>query len=257
VGIAVGPSSIIDSCTSIGNTAASPAAGILLGPYGTISNSVSSYNAGDGISAGSNGSLTHCVAAHNTGNGFNTGGKCTIIGCNASLNSSVGIRTFTGDGADGSTLDHCTSNGNTAYGIYTSDGCSITACTANDTTGAGVGIRARYNTTITSCTASHGLGDGIQFNSYCLITGNNSSKNGSGSTGSGFHSVGALNRIDSNTAMQNAAYGIVIDGGVNQDAVIRNTARQNLKTDYSPSSGLGIGPISDPSAATSPWANFQ
>ena len=68
-GIVVGLSSIIDSCTSIGNSGASPSSGILMGPYGTISNSISSYNTGDGISASSGDAVTNCVVANNTGGG--------------------------------------------------------------------------------------------------------------------------------------------------------------------------------------------
>jgi hypothetical protein len=109
LGIAVGPSSLVDACTSIGNTGPSPAAGIVVGSFGTISNSISSYNGGDGISVANGDAVTNCVVANNTGGGIVAGTGSKVSECTSRSNKGIGVNV-----ANGSTVKRCTI---TDYGI--------------------------------------------------------------------------------------------------------------------------------------------
>jgi parallel beta-helix repeat protein len=120
LGITVGPSSIIDSCTSIGNTAASPYAGILMGSYGTISNSISSYNAGDGISVANGDGVTNCLVANNTGAGIVAAAGSKVNECTSRSNKGTGISLGTG-----STVKRCTVTDSGNDGIRAVNNCVI------------------------------------------------------------------------------------------------------------------------------------
>ena len=121
-GIVVGLSSIIDSCTSIGNTGASPSAGIAMASYGTISNSISSYNTGDGISVGSGDAVTHCVVANNNGGGIVALIGAKVSECTSRSNKGIGVNVGTG-----STVKRCTITdyGTTSEGIRATTFCVI------------------------------------------------------------------------------------------------------------------------------------
>jgi hypothetical protein len=122
LGIAVGPSSLVDACTSIGNTGASPVGGILMGSYGTISNSISSYNVGDGISVGSGNAVTNCVVANNTGGGIVALTGAKVSECTSRSNKGIGVNV-----ANGSTVTRCTITdyGTTSEGIRAISFCVI------------------------------------------------------------------------------------------------------------------------------------
>lgn len=118
-GIVVGLASIIDSCLSTGNVGTNP--GIQMGPFGTISNSLASYNAGDGINAGSSSAITNCVVANNTGNGIvaSTGSK--VNECTSRSNKGIGINV-----GSQSTVKRCTvSDYSILDGIRASNQCAI------------------------------------------------------------------------------------------------------------------------------------
>jgi hypothetical protein len=120
LGIAVGPSSLVDACTSIANTGASPAAGILVGSFGTVSNSISSYNAGDGISVANGDGVTNCVVANNTGVGIVAAAGSKVNECTSRSNKGTGISLGTG-----STVKRCTVTDSGNDGIRAVSGCVI------------------------------------------------------------------------------------------------------------------------------------
>ena len=120
LGIAIGPSSLVDSCTSIGNTGANPAAGILLGSYGTVSNSISSYNVGDGISVANGDAVTNCVAANNTGGGIVAAAGSKVNGCTSRSNKGTGISV-----GNGSSVKQCTVTDSGNDGIRAVNSCVI------------------------------------------------------------------------------------------------------------------------------------
>jgi hypothetical protein len=120
LGIALGPSSLVDACTSIGNTGASPAAGIILGSYGTVSNSISSYNVGDGISVANSDAVTNCVVANNTGGGIVAAAGSKVNESTSRSNKGTGISV-----GSSSTVKRCTVTDSGNDGIRAANSCVI------------------------------------------------------------------------------------------------------------------------------------
>jgi hypothetical protein len=94
------------------------------------------------------------------------------------------------------------------------------------------------------------------------VTGNRVGLNGTGASNkAGIRSAdsgGGGSQVDGNYAENNTGIGILAG---DNDFVTRNTAKFNNDTggpaNYSPTSGLYIGPIESPGTATHPFANFS
>ena len=174
---------------------------------------------------GSSASFTHCTATANNAQGFNVGAGCTLNNCSAGINGT--------------------------FNFTTGDACTLIGCSAlgrSTQTGTPVGIHVGSGCTVTSCSAIGHRGDGFQFTSSCLVSGNVSRNN----TGNGFHGSGSSNRIDGNLATGNGGAGFLF---TTSDYITRNTSFGNTPN-YTPFSGATFGPTGFPNSATSPWANF-
>jgi hypothetical protein len=216
-GISLGVNSIVANCVASGNTA-----GISGNFETTISDCAAYRNAIFGIFAGPGSTISKCSSQGNILDGFQANGSVTISGCTASGNQGDGFNVF----------------GNAAR---------ISDCTA--VTNHSVGILASDKATISGCVSTGNGGDGIQYGRDCYITGNNSC----GNAGNGIHSLGQINRLDSNTASENGLNGIAW----NNDLVIRNSCFLNTNGNYTPAVGTGnTGPITAASSSTNPFANF-
>ncbi len=245
-GIVVGLASIINSCTSIGNTAASLGAGIVAGPFGTISNSLSSYNAGDGISAGSSVGLTHCVAANNAGSGIVASTGAQVKDCVAENNTVSGIVASTG-----SMVIESTSRSNKGIGINVGAQCTVQHCNVTDCAGV----------------------DGIRATNACVLLGNHIVGNLSVMSGAGLHVTagtgqsGSNSRIEANEVMQ-VYRGIQVDTGNN--LIIKNSVGGSISSKYQIAIGNAVGVFVTASSGaidgsgggsgvgtTDPWANLS
>ena len=293
-GIQATDNCLIKNCQVTGTTG-SPGDGIFLGQAAAVTGCVASGNSGFGIRTGNSSTVTASNCVSNSGNGIYTGDSCTVT-ASTSVSNSNGFNI-----QNQCTIIGCTAVSNSGVGIYPSNNCTIKDCTASQngtgTTGAGIsagsgctfsnctalsnfacGICTASNSIITGCTASGNRGDGIQFTNNCLISGNNSSANGIGGTGHGFHTVGSpsvntRNRIDGNQANNNTGYGINSRnvGGYPYDLVIRNNAYGNALQnnvfgnplpDYNPGASAAISSYSGDGCGAAgcplfnPWGNF-
>jgi hypothetical protein len=206
-----------------------------------------------GINAGAGSLIVHCTTRNNTAEGFGLGNGGTIKDCVASANGASGIAV-----GDSVTIVACTVQANSGNGITTGNATLVKNCVAN-TNGngsSGFGIQVASRAAVTECVASQNRNDGIRAVSACYLSNNTTDGNGVGTTAHGIHTTGANNRIDSNHADDNSGNGIRSDSGGGVDMTVRNSARNNLAGNYSPSSGSTFGPIGNPETATSAWSNF-
>jgi hypothetical protein len=181
---------------------------------------------------GSSTSFTNCTATANNAQGFNVGAGCVFNTCSAGINGT--------------------------FNFTTGDGCTLIGCSAlgrSTQTGTPVGFHVGSACIVTSCSASTLRGDGFQFGSGCFLSGNLSRSNGvSGVIAHGFHGIGTANRIDGNFATNNTGTGILSSAST-VDYTTRNTSIGNA-TNYNPSSGPVMAPVSAPGVSTNPWSNF-
>ena len=251
--------------------------GISVGDTVTVRDCASRENGNDNFRGGAHLTFFHCTAVlSGTGHGFNVTSNCAFTDCVSNSNALYGyaatVHSLFKDCAsssnnrgfyvtDGCSISNCVARANVDYGIYTEKAAMISDCTVSAGVGAnaagGVGIRVGDDSTVTNCTASLNFGDGIQCTNRCTITGNNASENGTQAHPAfGINSFGSTNRIDSNQAIGNRAFGI--SGGNDlTDMITRNFARSNASGNYSNVAGSSFaGPLQSPNNATSPWANF-
>lgn len=268
-GIVTGDSSLVEDCTSISNTGASPHGGIVTGSYGTVTNCASSYNKGDGIVAGDGSAISRCTAFNNQGAKggiqLHDGGVVTdcVARSNGSTSASAGIATN-----DAATVVHCTATANKAYGIFTGDSATVVACTSvgnlglanND--GYGIGLRTGSHSSVSNCTVNSNKGDGIQMLRACFVTGNVAQANATTNAGGyDVHSFYRFNRIDNNLLGDHIGFyvGLASDGS---DVLIRNqfVATSFISVPYDSSSvstDSNIGPFAAPKSATNPYTNIS
>jgi Right handed beta helix region len=237
-GILAGENALVKNCRVFGNGSAGSAAGIATGAGASIVDCEAEGNNGAsdfGISSGSSCSIINCTANQNNGSsggGIDTGVSCMVVNCSAGLNN--------GTGSVGITL------GNDSSAIH---------CNASDNSGSGgIGISAGSRCTISDCKAGNNSSDGIKAVGDCLISMNSASVNG----GSGIHTTGLANRIDSNHVSNNSGNGIKVDSA--ESFIVRNSARSNSGGNYSIAASnadaqqltVGTG-----FATTNAWANFS
>ena len=91
-----------------------------MGSFGTVSNSISSYNAGDGISVANGDGVTNCVVANNTGGGIVAATGSKVSECASRSNKGTGISL-----GSGSTVKRCTVTDSGSDGIRAVNGCVI------------------------------------------------------------------------------------------------------------------------------------
>jgi len=236
------------NCTIVGCTASSNTTN-----YGTPSNST-----GIGIAIGLNSTAKNCTASSNVGDGIQSTNNCVISGCNASGNTNAASHGI--NAGTGCTITDCTASANGGIGISVNQSSTISHSTAQGNTGTGI-VLNNYSS-VEDCTASSNTGDGI------LIAGTSSpssptlgctilNSNVSGNHGDGIHLSATYemnNRVEGNNVSSNTGTGIHQEDG--PDLITRNMSRFN-GTNYSPTSGSSVGPIStSANTATSPWANF-
>jgi parallel beta-helix repeat protein len=250
-GIVAVSRSAVANCSALNNGGA----GISVGDSSTVANSAGNGNF-TGISGGLGCTLTNCTAQGNAGSGIAAGSQCTFMNCSAAGNANFGIFA-----SFNCALVNCTASANTSgasysAGISVGDNCSLNNCTASNnattnathspTTGGGF-ILGSY-CSMQHCVASNNSGDGVSYVTDCFISGNNASHNGF----DGFHTLGSINRVDSNVASSNSRDGFELGN----DYVVRNSAFLNTAANYNPTTGGNYGPIEAASTSTHPWANF-
>ncbi len=181
--------------------------------------------------------------------GLAVGVGCFVSACSVTtsgLTGNPGIST-----GDGTTIKDCVVTTN-HYGISTGTGCAVINCTARMNL---FGILAGDRSTVKDCAVTESQFHGIWIAGDCVVTGNHSSHNGRAAPGAGITASGGGNRIEGNHVRDNSGAGISVPAGTG-NIVIRNTSGNNAGGNYSPASGVGIGPVGSPDTATSPWANF-
>jgi parallel beta helix pectate lyase-like protein len=244
-GISCGENSLIKNCRAFGNGSAAAGPGT-----------------GAGIGTSSGTSIIDCQAERNNGSGtfgITTGAACSVINCTAFQNNGFGGGGI--NAGQGCTIVNCSAelNGGTnSVGIIVGDRSSALHCTAtlngNSVSGSGVGIAAVNDCTISECTAGNNYSDGIQAAGGCLISMNSACANG----GSGIHTTGQGNRIDSNNVTFNSGNGIKVDTSGN--FVVRNSAHSdgggsyNIAASNADAQQLTVGTAF---ATTNAWANFS
>lgn len=206
-----------------------------------IKDLLASNNNDEGIHVGFGGVIDRCTATANGGNGILTGAIVTVSRSSALNNGSNGI-----DVNQGSVVSDCSASSNDGKGIDATLG-TIVNCGSfqNDQDG----ITAT-GSTITGCTASNNANDGIEVDISSYVYGNNCRSNGA----AGVHVIGNSNRIDSNNATGNAR-GFDVD--VNNNLIVRNSARSSSVMNYDIVAGNDVGPIGTATLSTSPWANIS
>ena len=271
-GILCGDGNVLSEVSTEANTGSLPAlktgAGCLLTSCFAASN-----NNSDGIATGAACTITASTAIANV-IGFNTASGCTIIGCTVSFNTGIGIfpgnactikdctAVLNGTGIDAggqsdSLIINCAASQNSGSGILAGDRSHIIGCTANlNGTGVnGSGISGGIRVTVKNCSASENQKSGIVVLGDSVVLENHASHNGQGMAAAGISSSGGSgSRIEGNHSRDNIGTGILANAG---DTVVRNTSGGN-STNYFPTTGTNIGPITSASSSTaSPWANFQ
>jgi parallel beta-helix repeat protein len=205
-------------------------------------------NGGDGIVVALGSVVKDCTSVINNGRGIVTQSGCVISGCTASANTGDGITTLSG-----STVTACASHNNQGGSGFVAGGnCTLTGCTANANLGAG--IVAGSQSTITGCTVTSNRFDGIVVGSNSRVTDNLSSSNGNGGQGAGIVTGGNSSRIEGNTVSGNDI-GIILDGAVTGNIVVRNSATFNSTNYINPAIGNFIGTIITGSAAMNAASN--
>ena len=211
--------------------------GIRVGPGSTVSRCTASNNADDGIVAQFDCAVSGCAAGSNTGRGIVGDQGTSIVNSAASSNGSHGIAAVN--------VTNCASRFNDGNGINSSgtvSGCLVAANKVHGISASG-GV-------VTGCQVSVNSEDGIRISSNVIATSNSCVSNGiSSTTGAGIRATGNYNRIENNTTNSND-HGIVLDGTVSGNMVVRNYARGNSTANYTnPSGGNFIGTLTGTSAA--------
>ncbi|MGI8965779.1 MAG: right-handed parallel beta-helix repeat-containing protein, partial [Limisphaerales bacterium] len=136
---------------------------------------------------------------------------------------------------------------------------SVADCTARYDHG--VGIFLDGGSTVRGCTVDYGDSDGIVAIGPSVITGNSSTRNGTGTANSEIRVSGANSKIEGNTMAGNYNTGLLLIGSPN--LIIGNTS-QNHGTNYNISILNKVGQILDFTGSSSviitnanPWANIQ
>lgn len=191
-----------------------------------ITDSLGERNAGDGIWTGPYATVTRCIADDNGGHGILCGGTSTLSHCKSVQSGQIGFALGTS-----STVEHCVARFSGQMGFRLLGESVVTFCAATQNTEKGFLIEVSDNTLITNCVAdSNGVSGGfagIECDSNAVVDANVVTDNGRGIRAS----AGSF--------------------------VVRNRASGNSVANYDLGTA-SAGPISsDPSTATSPWANFE
>ncbi len=227
--------------------------GIFVGNSARISNCIARNNDGVGIATGSSCLIQNCVAttngANNTHRGIAAGDRCTVIACVATENHGDGI--FVGHG--GRVIDCQSSYNDTGIETYGTGFVTGCLCQSNSTDG----INAGDGSTVRNCSCDDNGDDGIQAESECNITGNTCQHNGQPASGAGVYVTGSNCRIEDNHFNSNH-YGILVGGGIIENFIVRNTARNNIGSNYSVPAGNAFAPVVSGTtfSAATPWSNF-
>jgi len=291
-GISVGNVCTITRCTALYNGDA----GIRAGAEASISNCTAETNYYAGIAVGVTSSLINCVARNNyvgkgSAAGFQLDDGCTVVGCSADLNTGAGFY-----GYSGCTITGCSSRSNFGVGIELFDDANVTNCSVTQNSYIGIyvsggtvtnstasrngyrGISSFFQVlNVVNCDASHNGGEGVYLDTGGRVEGctahdngeegievvsdsvllhNSCTANGWAFASAGIFATGERNRIDGNTAT-NQARGIDVDMAGN--LVIRNSASGNT-TNYDISVGNVVGPIvnaGNVATSSNPHANYE
>lgn len=251
-GIQVNQGCTIAACTAYANSGV----GMLTGVGCSVLDCSLYNNTGHGLQLGEDSAASRCSAYSNDGRGISAGNGCAISECTASFSAQEGIlvgngstvsnstaRSNTGIGISGllnGTIRGCSSSVNTADGISLSEGLVID-CVASSNGASG--IKVDTWATVMNCTSASNQAHGIvTTGGHCLISGNNSTRNGVGLTeGHGIKCFGPDNRMVGNFCQFN-------DHGINVDlarSVITGNACTDNVTDWVIAANNAIGPILD------------
>lgn len=189
-------------------------------------------NGSDGVSAGSDFVLRDCEASYNGGAGFTTLTSLgvTIESCVATYN------TLSGFHLANALAQHCAArnNGFSGFEVYSGSLLRHSSSQANRRSGIDVG------------------GD-------CLILQNRCSNNNvdNVATAAGIHVFLSGSRIEGNTIQFGNNFGILVDNGVVDTVIVKNSVRGTLANSHSVPAGNDVGPWGQAATATSPWANIR
>ena len=188
-GIAIGTSSVVESCTSTSNGIA----GFSIGTN-SLARGCSAYlNQSAGFSNSANAVIESCTARQNVGNGFSTGFGAVVVDCSSRANGGAGYSIGTGG-----VVSRCSAYQNTGSGFSLGGGARLESSSADSNTLDGVastsasvlvqGTIARANgqsgialgslSTVRNCQANDNAANGIVVGSDCLVADSEASSNG-------------------------------------------------------------------------------
>ncbi len=219
-GLAMGPASIVEGCTSMGHSGA----GYVLGKGSSIRNSSAQSNQIYGVFSFEGGVLENVTMMNNQA-GAVVGNGTRISGC--LIRDSV-LNGISGDNEV--MVERTTVVASGQRGIFLYNGGFVRDCI----------VRANQQA-------------GILVHNGCSVLNNVVDINGAGNNEGGIAVYGGANRIEGNHVSSNADKGIYVLAAGN--TVFKNSLRGNaLAIDFV--FGNDIGPEGPASAATSPWANI-
>ena len=152
-GIVVGANARVIRCLALLSLGESD--GIAVGPGSLVESCSASNCGGKGIATGLNALVRGCHTSGNGREGILTEGQSAVIACTASTNGAAGI-----DAGYGSAVTSCSCCNNVGDGILCTTAAAISDCTARNN--GRDGISASVGSTIQRCSASYNLRDGIR-----------------------------------------------------------------------------------------------
>ncbi|MBS0195564.1 MAG: right-handed parallel beta-helix repeat-containing protein [Planctomycetes bacterium] len=217
--------------------------GIQTSLHATVTGCKAYSNGQDGIKTSYYSSVSGCTTLQNTGNGIIVGRSSVVSDCTSDTNG------FSGYNLDaGCTITACSADGNTSDGITASAGCHITSCGIYNNRANGITLNSGGGT-ISNCTSRVNFGNGISVTNDCLVTANDCTRNGNGtSVGAGIYVSGGNNRIEGNNCTS-ADYGVQV--AVAGNIIVRNTCSSNTTLNWSIAANNVCGPVLNRSAPAS------
>ncbi len=250
-GIRLGPdSSLDDSSVSLAT-----AGGVVMDTGGRVSNTVSTFNTGDGIQLIEGGAVVGCTTDGNsnrgifvTNGGVTAAGGSNVMNCSAMHNGAFGIvatqSTVTRcvssfNSAGGFSLvttatEGCTARGNATHGFTGSNATFIDCVTIANTQD---GFNLNEGSIVRGCIGRGNSGDGIEASKEVTIVGCHVEDNFGGT---GIRLTGVDNRVEGNTVLNNGTNGVLAAAGGN--AIVSNRASGHV-ANYSIVAGNFVGTI--------------
>lgn len=184
--------------------------------------------------------------------GISVGVNSVLRNCQSHFNLRYGFEASFGPAL----LESCTASRNQLDGFHVG-GSVVMNCSASYNDGAG--FSAFGNSTVSDCRSASNQRSGIETGHYGLILRNVCVNNNVANqpNAAGIRAFYLGSRIEGNLVQYVNNFGILVDDGVTDTVIVKNTTRGTLANSHSVPAGNDVGPWGQAATATSPWANIR